>query len=155
MFPIGGFALGIIGNKFQFAFGYEAPLIDPDSVAPEGAEVEQGPKEPTPTRLSFLIETKFGVITLGYKFAQYTGRFTEIKNLLPSQLLYPNAGNEPRVEHTVNFSLGGSKGLSFGVSAFLSETETQESSILIANSQDKLNTTTKAQGVAVKLGYVF
>lgn len=40
MFPIGGIGIGMIGSSFQFEFAYEAPLIDPDSVAPEGAEVE-------------------------------------------------------------------------------------------------------------------
>lgn len=156
MFPIGGLALGMIGSSFQFEVGYEAPLITEDpSGGDETPEGEKGLDEPTPTRLSFLIETKLGGLTLGYKFAQYTGRFTEIQNLLPSQLLYPNAGNEPRVEHIINFSLGASKGFSFGVSGFISETETEESSVLIANSEEKLPSTSKAQGVSIRVGYVF
>lgn len=64
-------------------------------------------------------------------------------------------GNEPRVEHIVNFSLGDSKGLSFGISGFISKTENDEASVLIANAEDKLPSTSKAQGIALKLGYVF
>jgi len=146
-----GAAVGLSAGKTNLELSYEGmPMAGGD--VPEGQSEADAP--PKPMRLSLLIEGKAFGITLGYKGSMYKGMFMELENILSSQLLYPNPGTDARLEHTVNFSFGGDKGLSIGGSAYISNTKGEKpSSSFFGNT--KYPTTEKAMGYGVKVGYVW
>ncbi len=150
MFIIGGLGFGLKGKSTNMEVSYERALSTGDSGGENAINIEQK----TPARISFMVETKISGIALGYKGSLVEGVFTDIENILQSNLLYPNALNSSRLEHVVNFSLGASKGLSFGASAFYSASETKETSTYIV-STTKLDTKTESVGFSAKIGYVF
>lgn len=150
MFIIGGFGLGLKSNVTNF----EVSVVRALSTGESGGENAVNIEQKTPMRISLIVKTKIWGITLGYKGNMVDGVFTDVENILQSNLLYPNALNSTRLEHIVNFALGPSKGLSFGASAFYSSSETKEASTYIV-STTKLDTKTESLGFSAKIGYVF
>lgn len=143
-----GAGVGFQVGRFNVELSYESfPFIKQEkSEAPDAKE------PPTPLRISGMIEGKLGKFTIGYKGSLYKGMFTDVENILSSQLLYPRPSEKGRLEHTFNFAIGSDKGLALGGSAFISKTTTEE----VSNFGDKeVPTTTDAFGFSVKVGYVF
>lgn len=145
-----GGAIGVQTKSFNFEVSYESAIESNEKSGSNQLNAETK----TPSRISSIIESKIGKILIGYKGSYVSGLFTEIENILVSQLLYPNALTSTRLENTINFSTGSSKGSSFGLSAFYSQSSTNETSVVIV-SDEKLKTETTAYGFSVKFGYVF
>ena len=149
--PIAGGAVALYLKKTLIELSYERIFQDDAQKSTSGGQpVEQK----VPTRIGLIIERRFGRLALGYKGTQISGVFTDIQNILAAQLLFPNSLNATRLEHSFNFSYGSSKGFSFGGSAFLSEIDSEEPSVLFGD-EAKLTTTTKSSGFSVKLGFTF
>jgi len=151
MFIIGGFGIGLKSKDTNFEISVERALsTGEDAGSANAVNIEQK----TPMRISLILETKIWGFTLGYKGNMVDGVFTDVENILQSNLLYPNALNSTRLEHIINFALGASKGISFGASAFYAASETKEASTYIV-STEKLDTKTESIGFSAKIGYVF
>lgn len=151
MFIIGGFGLGLKSKSTNFEVSVERALSTGED---EGGANAINIEQKTPMRISVILEKKIWGITLGYKGNMVDGVFTDVENILQSNLLYPNALNSTRLEHIINFALGPSKGISFGASAFYAASETKEASTYIV-STEKLDTKTESIGFSAKIGYVF
>ena len=93
MFIIGGFGVGLKGKATNMEFSVERALSTGDSGGSNAVNIEQK----TPMRVSFMIETKIWGIALGYKGSMIDGVFTDIENILQSNLLYPNSLNSSRL----------------------------------------------------------
>lgn len=146
-----GIGLGFVTNNFHLEFGVEQ-FLNPE----KGLLEEDSSPDPDPrNRLSLTIETKLWGLAVGYTGRMYQDGYQDPEDTVINQLIYENSV-EDRVEHIINFSLGGSSGLSFGGSFSFSETEGDEINpmepISLGNTY---KTKTKQVGLMAKLGYVW
>ena len=141
-----GVAVGRTSKVFHFEIGYEKDLDD----------VSGGSGQPTlsPARFSLVAETKMGGLTLGYRGRYFIDSYDDLETTTSNRLVYAGLADEPRLEHTVNFSLGKDKGLSFSGSVSYSKVENEEKNTLFIVDA-KQPTTTTAMGVQVSVGYAF
>lgn len=140
-----GLSFGSKDTLFEFALEV-APGADTGNMP--------GQEKMTPMKFSFLTEMKLSFITFGYKLNAYKDGFIELDKVIQAQLIYAGAGDETRLEHIVNFSFGGDKGLNFGVSASYSSSAEPEKSSLYGSTNKHPTETTEMSG-AVKIGYVY
>jgi hypothetical protein len=101
------------------------------------------------------METKLGALTLGYKGMAFRGQYIDLDKIIPTQLVYSNAGADIRLEHVVNFSIGGSSGWSFGGSGSYSNTTTKEKSSVFIGNKELYITKITELAVAAKISYVY
>lgn len=146
-----GVGVGVVTPNFHFEVSVEQ-FQNPELglLEPEDAD------DPDPrTRMSLTVEGKVFGITLGYTGRQYNDGYLDQEQTVTNQLVFGNS-LESRIEHIVNFSLGGESGLSFGGSFSISEVEGEEPSpIEPAALENKYDTTSKHMGVMAKVGYVW
>lgn len=146
-----GIGLGYVSSNFHFEVGLEQ-FLNPEKGL---QEPEEDPEPSSRNRLSLTLESKLYGLTLGYTGRIYEDGYLDPEQTVVNQLIYGNS-LEDRTEHIINFSLGGSSGLSLGGSITYSETEGEEiSPIEPAALNRKYKTKTTQMGAMVKLGYVW
>lgn len=106
----------------------------------------------TPMKISLILETKIGHVSLGYKGAGYRGSFIDVDKLVQSQLVYLNQSEDTRVEHTFNFALSSDKGCTVGFMGMYSSSSANEYSSIF-NSKETHQTKSKSYSLATKIGY--
>jgi len=115
-------------------------------------------EEETPTkgqRLSFIGEVKLGKLALGFRVRQIEGGFTDIEQLISSNMLYLNSDESTnRLENSFNFSYGAEKGISFSGFYSTSSLQTQEESDLIDDGT-KFDTQTDTVAYGLGISYLY
>lgn len=110
---------------------------------------------PASSRVSLSMEMRFGKLALGARVRNNVGNFTDLEDLISSNLLYADTPEgDSRLETSFNFSYGSDKGFTY--SAFYSQSESksdEESSIF--NNDIKYPATTKSTGMGVNVSYYF
>lgn len=143
-----GMAFAATGSKYHFEFGVELDPFTKQDQDPTGRE------SPMPMKFSLLAEVKYDKITFGYKGRAFRGRYQDLDRIIQSQMLFNEIGQEIRLEHSFNFSLGGSRGLGFGGSASFSKSKTQEASAVFSTAK-KSDTDTRAASMALEVSYSY
>lgn len=141
-----GAAVGIRIANILFEVGIEA---DPTSKATDPVT---NVKMPMPMKLSFISEFKIWSITFGYKGMMFKGSYMDLDKIIQSQMVYGNLGDETRLEHVFNFSLGGDTGFGLGGSASFSSSTTKEKSNIFF-SKNKHETKSTEVAASIKLSY--
>jgi hypothetical protein len=111
-------------------------------------------KLPAPLKAFFIIETKIGFLTIGYKGMAFQGNFIELDKIVKTKMVYGNPGVETRIEHDVTISLGGDSGFSLGGTGGYSKSVTEQKSILFGTTE-KHPTTLEGMFIKGYLTYSF
>lgn len=142
-----GLGIGITSKTFHIETFYEKQL---ENIVTQGDD----PKTYSPVRYGATIEFIFGGLSIGYTGIFYTQGFTEMDKELTTHVLYPGTLYEDRLENIFNFSLGGSKGHSFGGSAFYSKISA-EKKYDNSGTDTLFPTTVTAKGASLNYSYAF
>lgn len=148
-----GGAVGISNKNFHVEVAYEKQKEDTvierysDDGTPAGQEVLN------PSRLTFVLEGRYGKLGLGYTGQYYQDGYTNYQGFILNQLAYLNSREEARLENIFNFSWGSDKGHGFSGSFSTSSTTGKEKSLFTGNKQ--LPTTTKATSASLKYTYAW
>ena len=141
-----GIAFGFATKSFHFELGHETALqSDTDP---------QTNKTMTPSRSTLTIEGKWGGFALGYTGKYIKDGFTDTDKIIYNQYVYGNSAVDPRLENSINFSLGSSKGHTFSGSASYSSAMSEEPNPFYGGLK-KAPTKTISMGASVKYGYTF
>jgi hypothetical protein len=107
------------------------------------------------SRVTVIAEVKFGKIGLGLRARQIDGNFTDLEQLISSNMLYANADSSAsRLENSFNFSYGSGKGFSLSAFYTTSKSETQEKN-QIFDDGEKYTTTTSTTAYGLGVSYVY
>lgn len=110
---------------------------------------------PPSSRMSLAGELMFTKIALGVRLRQIKGNFTDLEDIISSNLLYGHLeAEDTRLETTFNFGFGISKGFSFSGFYTQSTVESEEKSP-ISGSDDKYDAVTKSKAFGVNVSYVY
>ena len=149
------------GISGQYIFGGAIASSSSNSLLELGFEIDPFAKsanpnvaDPTPMKVSLLAEIKWGAVTLGYKGMAFKGRYQDLDRIIQTRLVFGDIGQDTRLEHRFNFSLGGTSGINLGGAASFSKTTTKEKALLFS-SDNKHETQTQAIGLSGKLSYSF
>jgi len=146
MMALAGVAFGFATKSFHFELGHETALkSDTDP---------QTGKTMTPSRSTLTIEGKWGSFALGYTGKYIKDGFTDTDKIIFNQYVYGNSAVDPRLENSINFSLGSSKGHTFSGSASYSSAMSEEPNPFYGGLK-KAPTKTISTGASVKYGYTF
>lgn len=147
--PLLGFGLGTKAGSSHFELAYELVPI------PMTEDVGNGQKKTfIPMRISLTTEFKVWGIAIGYTGRAFMSGFQDAEQALNTRIIFFKR-EDFRIEHNINFSLGGSSGLSISGSASLSETKGKEPLSATAPSELEYETTTKLLVLSAKVGYVW
>lgn len=147
-FVIAGFGIGTGSPNGLLEIGIETNPIYSEK------DPQTQKKLPIPMKISLVAERRFSKLILGYKGMAFQGEFIDLNKLIQNQLVYATSGDDIRLEHVLNFSIGSSKGLSVGASASYSNTVGEEKSSIYAGS-DKHDTKSTAMSVSARVGYTY
>lgn len=117
------------------------------------------PKEvPEPTdasRLTFVGEAKIWIVAVGVRYRRIKGNFTDLEDLISSNLLYDSMGeDDERTETSFNFSFGNSRG--FSPSAFYTQSEATNKELSpVFDNGLKYKAVTKSKAYGINLSYLF
>lgn len=142
-----GAGLGFSGKSSHFEVALEKPL-GPVSVKTDDGQL----KEVQAMRLSGTAEFRLGGIRLGYTGRAYINGYFDQEKQLYNSLIFL-ASEDVRLEHNVNLSLGGDKGLSISGGFSMSEIENKEPITL--TEPISYPTTTKLMVISANVGYAF
>lgn len=110
---------------------------------------------PPASRIALMGEMKFTKIAFGVRLRQIKGNYTDLEDLISSNLLYGNLeAEDSRLETTFNFGFGISKGFSLSGFYTQSEISSEEKSSVLANDY-KYDAVTKSKAMGVTVSYVY
>lgn len=110
---------------------------------------------PASSRISVAAEIRFGKLALGGRVRNNTGNYTDLEDLISSNLLYGDMKeDDTRLETSFNFSYGADKGLTYSAFYTQSESKTDEESSIFPGTGD-YPATTKSSAYGVNLSYYF
>jgi hypothetical protein len=142
----GGLGFGSGASHFEVAI--ESPLQPMEQRADDGTMGESV----RAYRISATAEFKLWGISLGYTGRLYMNGFPDPEQQFIRTLIF--LGNEKsRLEHNVNFALGGDKGLSISGSFSMTEIDNKEPEIF--TEPLAYPTKTKLMTISAKVGYAF
>ena len=148
-----GAGLGYTSKTFRIE-------ISSEQMAEANLDVDDNPLEiikaaPASSRTSASLEVRFGKLDLGARVRNNVGNFTDLEDLISSNLLYGEAtASDTRLETSFNFSYGSDKGLTYSAFYTQSESKTDEESTIFANDIE-YPATTKSTAYGVNLSYYF
>jgi hypothetical protein len=146
-----GTGLGYVSAKYHFEASMEQ--IISQSVKQDNTyliEIEEPSKG---SRVTVIAEGKFGKLGLGVRVRQINGNFTDLEQLISSNMLYSNAeDSDSRLENSFNFSYGSGKGFSLSGFYSTSKSETEEENQLF---DDKYPTTTTTTAYGLGVSYIY
>jgi len=148
-----GLGVGYTSKKFRAEISHE-------NMSAAELEADNNPlgliNAPTASsRLSGTVEARFGKLALGGRIRVITGNFTDLEDLIPSQLLYGEmTESDKRLETSFNFSYGSDKGFTFSASYSQSTTDTDEENAIFGSS-NTFPATTKSTAMGVNVSYYF
>lgn len=106
------------------------------------------------SRTGVAVEARYGKLSLGARVKNNVGNFTDLENLISSNMLYGQMGeSDTRMETSFNFGWGADKGLSYSAFYTRSETTVDEPSPVFTTDAYPATTTSSAFGV--NLSYYF
>lgn len=149
--PLLGFGLGTKAGSTHFELAYE---LVPVPMSEDSGDGTGSKKTFIPMRISLTTEFKVWGIAIGYTGRAYMSGFQDAEQALNNRILFFKR-EDFRLEHNINFALGGSSGLSISASASLSETKGKEPLSATAPETLTYETTTKLIVLSAKLGYVW
>ncbi len=107
------------------------------------------------SRTSFVAEVRFGKLGLGGRVRKTEGNFSDIEQLISSNMLNVNTSeDDTKLETSFNFSYGSPGGYSLSGFYTTSKSETEEVSEMI-ESTEKYDTITEITSYGVSLSYVY
>ncbi|WP_413560551.1 hypothetical protein [Bdellovibrio sp. HCB209] len=148
-----GVGLGYTSKTLRLEVSQEHMSADDLTANDNPLEIIKG--APASSRLSGAAEVRFGKLALGVRVRNYTGNFTDLEDLIPSNLLYGEMGeSDTRLETSFNFAFGSDKGFTFSGFYSQSEAKTDEESTIFANGVT-YPATTKSTAYGVNVSYYF
>lgn len=148
-----GIGLGASGENVRVEASLERMYGNTLSISEDYPDETEVP--PPSSRLSVTGELKFTKIAFGVRVRQIKGNYTDLEDLISSNLLYGNLeAEDTRLETTFNFGFGISKG--FSVSGFYTQSEVsaEEKSPVFDNGL-KYDAVTKSKAMGVTISYVY
>jgi hypothetical protein len=148
-----GAGLGYTHKAFRIEVSYE-------HMSEENLDVDDNPMDiikaaPVSSRLSLSTEVRFGKLALGARVRNNVGNFTDLEDLISSNLLYGEmTASDSRLETSFNFSYGSDKGFTFSAFYTQSESKTDEESTIFANDIE-YPATTKSKAIGANVSYYF
>jgi hypothetical protein len=110
---------------------------------------------PESSRLSLSVEARFGKLALGARVRNNVGNFTDLEDLISSNLLYGEmAASDTRLETSFNFSYGSDRGFTYSAFYSQSVSKTDEESTIFTNGI-KYPATTTSTAMGVNVSYYF
>jgi hypothetical protein len=108
------------------------------------------------SRLSFLGEMKFTKVALGFRVRKIQGNFSDLEDIISSNLLYSNlTADDSRLKTTFNFGFGISKGFSFSGYYAQSKIEADEIDPINTSCGIKYPAETTTKAIGVNLSYIY
>jgi hypothetical protein len=148
-----GAGIGYTSKTFRIELSSEQ-MSKADLNAPDNP-LDKIKAAPESSRLSLSMEVRFGKLALGARVRNNVGNFTDLEDLISSNLLYgETAEGDSRLETAFNFSYGSDKGLTFSAFYSQSESKTDEESTIF-NNDILYPATTKSTGMGVNVSYYF
>lgn len=148
-----GAGLGFTLPRLRSEITYESMYDNELSLSDDYPKDVQDPTDAS--RLTFVGEAKISFIAVGIRYRQIRGNFTDLEDLISSNLLYDTMGeDDKRTEMSFNFSLGNSKG--FSPSAFYTQSEVTNKELSpVFDNGLKYKAVTKSKAYGVNLSYLF
>lgn len=144
-----GAGIGFSSDSSHFEFSVETTPSTMESQNEDGTT-----KSVRPARISATAEFKVWGITLGYTGRAYMNGFEDPELIVNNRLIFFTP-SDMRIEHNINFALGGSSGLSVSGGASLSESSQKEPKSAIDPRTLTYDTTTKLLILSAKVGYAW
>lgn len=149
-----GYGVGLGYTSKTFRFEVSTEQMSAADLKADDNPLDKIKAAPASSRLSVAMEVRFGKLALGARVRNNVGNFTDLEDLISSNLLYGDmTESDARLETSFNFSYGSDKGFTY--SAFYSQSEAktdEESTIFPGNDYPA---TTKSTGMGVSVGYYF
>jgi hypothetical protein len=148
-----GAGLGYTSKTFRFEISSEQ--MSAADLTADDNPLDKIKAAPASSRVSASMEVRFGKLALGARVRNNVGNFTDLEDLISSNLLYADTPEgDSRLETSFNFSYGSDKGFTYSAFYSQSESKTDEESSIFAN--DILYpATTKSTGMGVNVSYYF
>ena len=148
-----GVGLGVSGENLRLETSLERMYGNTMDISDDYPDDVSVP--PPSSRLSMSGELKFTKIAFGMRVRQIKGNFTDLEDIISSNLLYGHLeGDDTRLETTFNFGFGISKGFSFSAFYTQSEVASEEKSPVFDNGL-KYDAVTKSKALGVNVSYVY
>lgn len=106
------------------------------------------------SRTGIAVEAKFGKLSLGASVKNNVGNYTDLDDLIMSNLVYAElSASDSRLETSFNFGYGADKGFSFSAFYTQSEAKTEEETIIFPGNE--YPATTKSSAFGGNITYYF
>lgn len=148
-----GVGLGFTAKSFRIEFTGE-------QMEEADVEYKENPLDviktaPGSSRVGAAVEMRIWKLSLGARVRNNAGNFTDLEDLISSNLLYGEMSeDDTRLETSFNFGFGSDKGLSVSAFYTFSETKTSEVSTIF-NDAEKFPASTKANAYGANISYYF
>jgi hypothetical protein len=148
-----GVALGMTGNSMRFETSLEKMYANKLNISDDYPQDVSTP--PPSSRLSVVGEARLRLFAIGVRARQIKGNYTDLEDLISSNLLYEGLGaDDTRLETSFNFSFGTQKGFTYSAFYTQSEVTSKEKSPVFDNGS-KFKVVTKSKAIGVNLSYIY
>lgn len=148
-----GVGLGFSGDNFRIESSLERMYGNSLNISKDYPGEAHTP--PPASRVGMVAEMKFTKIAFGVRVRQIKGNYTDLEDLISSNLLYGNLeADDTRLETTFNFGFGISKGFSFSGFYTQSKVSSEEKSPVFDNGL-KYDALTISKAIGINVSYVY
>lgn len=149
-----GLGAGYLSNKYHFELSFEN--ISKQSLEQSNTYLVDVTTPAIGSRVSLVAEVKFGKIGLGVRYRKIEGNFSDLEQLISSNMLYQNVENsDSRSETGFNFSYGEGSGISLSGFYSSSVLDTEEVSPMFQGETTEYVTETTTTAFGVTVSYVY
>ncbi len=150
-----GVGIGLTGSVIRTEASLERMYGNKLNISEDFPDESQKVTPPPASRASVTGELRFKKIALGVRVRNIKGNYTDLEDLISSNLLYGNLeAGDSRLENTFNFGLGINKGFSFSGFYSTSKVTSQEKSPVF-NNDLKYEAVTTSRAYGINLSYVY
>jgi hypothetical protein len=149
-----GLGLGYFSNKYHFEVSLEK--ISKQTLEQSNTYLMDVATPAVGSRVSAVAEVKFGKIGLGVRIRKIEGNYSDLEQLISSNMLYQNVENsDERMETGFNFSYGDGNGISLSGFYSSSTLDTEEVNPMFQGDTTEYVTETTTTAFGITVSYVY
>ena len=150
-----GYGVGLGYTSKTFRMEVSTEQMSKSKVKYDDNPMEIIKQAPASSRTSVAVEARLGKLSLGARIRNNVGNYTDLEDLISSNLLYGEmSASDSRMETSFNFGFGSDKGFTFSAFYTQSESKADEESTIFANGT-KYPSKTKSTAFGGNVSYYF